>query len=104
MRGARRRRCESGPATNRPLRCGPLGLRGRHARAGAFLPSPERVAVRHPGRYEMRDIINALLCQGRTGSQRDLLPHEVQPPSAVKYYFCTWRDDGTDQTIHDLLR
>jgi hypothetical protein len=22
----------------------------------------------------------------------------------VKYYFYTWRDDGTDQTIHDLLR
>jgi hypothetical protein len=22
----------------------------------------------------------------------------------VKYYFYKWRDDGTDQTIHDLLR
>jgi hypothetical protein len=22
----------------------------------------------------------------------------------VKYYFTTWRDDGTDQAIHDLLR
>jgi hypothetical protein len=22
----------------------------------------------------------------------------------VKYSFYTWRDDGTDQTIHDLLR
>ncbi|GCB43772.1 hypothetical protein SNL152K_1057 [Streptomyces sp. NL15-2K] len=22
----------------------------------------------------------------------------------MKYYFCTWRDDGTDQIIPDLLR
>lgn len=22
----------------------------------------------------------------------------------MKYYFCTWRDDGTDEVIHDLLR
>jgi hypothetical protein len=22
----------------------------------------------------------------------------------VKYYFYKWRDDGTDQVIHDLLR
>ncbi|MFI5812409.1 transposase [Streptomyces sp. NPDC051643] len=22
----------------------------------------------------------------------------------MKYYFCKWRDDGTGQTIHDLLR
>lgn len=22
----------------------------------------------------------------------------------MKYYFSKWRDDGTDQTIHDLLR
>lgn len=21
----------------------------------------------------------------------------------MTYYFCKWRDDGTDQTIHDLL-
>jgi hypothetical protein len=26
------------------------------------------------------------------------------PAGAVKYYFYTWRDDGTDQVIHDLLR
>ncbi|WP_225079704.1 IS5 family transposase [Streptomyces sp. CoT10] len=58
----------------------------------------------HQGRYEMREIVNALLYQGRTGCQWDLLPHDFPPPGAVKYYFYTWRDDGTDQTIHDLLR
>lgn len=58
----------------------------------------------HRGRYEMREIVNALLYQGRSGCQWDLLPHDFPPPGAVKYYFYTWRDDGTDQTIHDLLR
>ncbi|MDN0196623.1 transposase [Streptomyces sp. S.PNR 29] len=58
----------------------------------------------HQGRYAMREIVNALLQQGRAGCQWDLLPHDFPPPGAVRYYFCIWRDDGTDQTIHDLLR
>lgn len=58
----------------------------------------------HQGAYEMREIVNALLYQSRTGCQWDYLPHDLPPPGAVKYYFYIWRDDGTDQTIHDLLR
>jgi transposase len=58
----------------------------------------------HQGRYAMREIVNALLYQGRPGCQWELLPHDFPPPGAVKYYFYTWRDDGIDQTIHDLLR
>ncbi|BBC31178.1 hypothetical protein SGFS_024720 [Streptomyces graminofaciens] len=49
-------------------------------------------------------IVNALLYQGCTGCQWDLLPHDLPPRGAVMYYFAKWRDDGTDQTIHDLLR
>ncbi|MFJ1548112.1 IS5 family transposase [Streptomyces sp. NPDC088246] len=58
----------------------------------------------HQGNYDMREIINALLYQSRTGCQWDYLPHDLPPAGAVKYYFYKWRDDGTDQTIHDLLR
>ncbi|PJJ06571.1 IS4 family transposase [Streptomyces sp. 2333.5] len=58
----------------------------------------------HTGRYEMREIVNALLYQSRTGCQWDYLPHDLPPRGAVYYYFAKWRDDGTDQTIHDLLR
>ncbi|KAF5999215.1 IS5 family transposase [Streptomyces sp. WAC00263] len=58
----------------------------------------------HQGAYEMREIVNALLYQSRTGCQWDYLPHDLPPVGAVKYYFYKWRDDGTDQTIHDLLR
>lgn len=31
-------------------------------------------------------------------------PHDLPPKSATYYYFALWRDDGTDQAIHDLLR
>ncbi|MFD7533519.1 IS5 family transposase [Streptomyces sp. NPDC059849] len=58
----------------------------------------------HQGNYDMREIVNALLYQSRTGCQWDYLPHDLPPAGAVKYYFYKWRDDGTDQTIHDLLR
>jgi transposase len=52
----------------------------------------------------MRETVNAFLYQCRTGCQWDLLPHDFPRPGAVKYDFYTWRDDGTDPTIHDLLR
>ncbi|GGR91896.1 hypothetical protein GCM10010236_53150 [Streptomyces eurythermus] len=58
----------------------------------------------HQGGYEMREIVNAILYQNRSGCQWGLLPHDLPPASAVKYYFYKWRDDGTDQTIHDLIR
>ncbi|BEL05508.1 IS5-like element ISSco3 family transposase [Actinoplanes sichuanensis] len=58
----------------------------------------------YEGRYEMREIVNALFYQNRTGCQWALLPHDLPPGSAVYYYFGLWRNDGTDQAIHDLLR
>ncbi|MFK0022608.1 transposase [Streptomyces sp. NPDC090798] len=58
----------------------------------------------HQRRYAMPEIVNAILYQNRSGCQWDLLPHDLPPAGAVKYYFYKWRDDGTDQTVHDLLR
>ena len=58
----------------------------------------------HQGRYAMREIINAIFYQGRTGCQWDYLPADLPPPGAVKYYFYKWRDDGTTETIHEILR
>jgi transposase len=48
--------------------------------------------------------VNAIFSQNRTGCQRAYLPHDLPPKSATYYYFALWRDDGTDQAIHDLLR
>lgn len=58
----------------------------------------------HQGAYAMREIINAILYQGRTGCQWAYLPHDLPPKSATYDYFAAWRDDGTDQVIHELLR
>ena len=58
----------------------------------------------HQGGYELREIVNAILYQSRTGCQWDYLPHDLPPRSAAYCYFARWRDDGTDQAIHDLLR
>ncbi|WP_139341512.1 IS5 family transposase, partial [Frankia sp. CcI156] len=58
----------------------------------------------HEGGYDMREIVNAVLYQARTGCQWRYLPHDLPPTSAVYYYFGQWRDDGTTETIHDLLR
>ncbi|MDP9607873.1 transposase [Streptomyces demainii] len=58
----------------------------------------------HQGAYDMREIVNAILCQGRTGCQWAYLPHDLPPKSATYYYFAAWRDDGTDHVIHELLR
>lgn len=52
----------------------------------------------------LREIVNAILYQNRTGCQWDLLPHDFPPSSTVYDYFRQWRDDGTDRQIRDLLR
>jgi hypothetical protein len=48
----------------------------------------------HQGGYEMREIVNAILYQSRTGCQWEYLPHDLPPRSAAYYYFAKWRDDG----------
>ncbi|SEG85573.1 transposase, IS4 family [Actinacidiphila yanglinensis] len=58
----------------------------------------------YQGAYEMREIVNAILYQGRTGCQWAYIPHDLPPKSATYYYFAAWRDDRTDQVIHELLR
>jgi transposase len=58
----------------------------------------------HQGGYEMREVVNAILCQSRTGCRREYLPHDLPPRGAACYYFARWRDDGTGQVVHDLLR
>jgi transposase len=58
----------------------------------------------HQGGYDLREIVNSIFYQNRTGCQSAYLPHDLPPKSATYYYFALWRNDGTDQTIHDLLR
>lgn len=57
-----------------------------------------------PRIVDMREVVNTLFYQNRTGCQWDLLPHDLLPKSTVYDYFCRWRDDGTWQKVLDALR
>src|SRR5262245_53601399 len=57
-----------------------------------------------PRAVDMREVLNTLLYQARTGCQWELLPHDLLPKSTVWDYFQQWRDDGTWQRIVDALR
>jgi putative transposase len=57
-----------------------------------------------PRKVEMREVINTLFYQNRSGCPWDLLPHDLLPKSTVYDYFVQWRDDGTWQKILDALR
>jgi putative transposase len=48
-----------------------------------------------PREVDLREVINAIFYQQRTGCQWDMLPHDLLPKSTVYEYFAQWRDDGT---------
>src|SRR5437868_9521309 len=64
-------------------------------------------AAKHGGRprtVNMREVVNTLFYQARTGVQWDYLPHDLLPKSTVWDYFVAWQKDGTWQKILDALR
>ncbi|MFF3851006.1 transposase [Streptomyces sp. NPDC002328] len=63
-----------------------------------------RSATGDPGSCDLREVVNALLYQNRTGCQWRLLPHDLPAWSAVFYYFTLWHQDGLDQRIQEILR
>jgi putative transposase len=68
----------------------------------ALIPPAKRGG--RPRSVDMREVLNTLLYQARTGCQWELLPHDLLPKSTVWDYFQQWRDDGTWQRIVDALR
>jgi putative transposase len=57
-----------------------------------------------PREVNMREVLNTIFYQAKTGCQWELLPHDLLPKSTVFDYFSQWRDDGTWQEITDALR
>jgi putative transposase len=57
-----------------------------------------------PRTTDMRDVVDAIFYILRTGCQWRYLPSDLPPKSTVWRYFDDWRNDGTLDTIHDLLR
>ena len=63
--------------------------------------------AKHGGRpreVDLREVLNALFYQNKTGCQWNMLPHDLLPKSTVYDYFAQWRDDGTWQRLLDALR
>lgn len=63
--------------------------------------------AKHGGRprtVDLREVVNTLFYQARTGVQWELLPHDLAPKSTVYDYFVTWQHDGTWQHLVDALR
>jgi putative transposase len=71
------------------------------------LLQPQIPPAKHGGRprtVDMREVVNTLFYQARTGCQWDFLPHDLLPKSTVWDYFVAWRKDGTWQRLVDALR
>lgn len=57
-----------------------------------------------PRTVNLREVLNTLFYQNRSGCQWDMLPHDLVPKSTAYDYFLRWRDDGTWQKLVDALR
>jgi transposase len=67
-----------------------------------LIPPPKRGG--RPRSVDMRELINAIFYQNRSGCQWRMLPSEFAPWGTVHYYYRQWRLDGTWARIHDTLR
>src|SRR4051812_50202727 len=59
--------------------------------------------VGRPREVEMREVLDAIFYQARSGCQWDMLPHDLPARSTVNDYFRQWRGDGTRQRVIDAL-
>ncbi len=57
-----------------------------------------------PRKVDMREVVNTLFYQSRTGVQWDYLPHDLAAKSTAWDYFVAWQKDGTWQKMLDALR
>src|SRR5277367_4560180 len=65
------------------------------------LIQPLLPAAKHGGRprtVDLREVVNTLFYQARTGCQWDYLPHDLVPKVTA------WEKDGTWQKVVDALR
>src|SRR6187200_1835124 len=67
-------------------------------------PAKQNPRGGRPRKVDMREVLNTLFYQNRTGCQWDMLPHDLLPKSPVYDYFAQWRDDGTWTRLVTVLR
>lgn len=56
-----------------------------------------------PRSTDLREVMNAIFYQARSGCQWDMLPHDLPCKSTVYEYFSQYRDDGTWERINEVL-
>jgi len=69
-----------------------------------LLAFEDRIRPGPPRVVDLREVINTLFYQNRTGCQWAYLPHDLLPKSTVYDYFTKYRDYGMWQQIVDALR
>jgi putative transposase len=69
-----------------------------------LLAFEDRVRPGPPRVVDLREVVNTLLYQNRTGCQWAFLPHDLLPKSTVYDYFTKYRDHGVWQQVVDALR
>ncbi len=72
-------------------------------RLQAVWPKAPNGRTGRPRKYPLREVVNTILYQLRTGCAWRLLPHDLVPWTVAWEHFRRWRDDGTLQLIHDAL-
>jgi putative transposase len=65
---------------------------------------PEAKPGGRPEAYAKREILNGIFYLLRSGCSWRMLPHDLPPWRIVYFYFSQWRQDGSWQVMHDLLR
>jgi putative transposase len=69
-----------------------------------LLAFEDRIRPGPPRTVDLREVVNTLLYQNRTGCQWAFLPHDLLPKSTVYDYFTKYRDHAMWQQIVDALR
>jgi putative transposase len=54
-------------------------------------------------KYELREIVNAVLYMVKAGCQWRMLPGDFAPWKLIYYYFDTWKKNGIFELIHESL-
>lgn len=58
-----------------------------------LLPAPKPLG--RPHKVDLREVVNTISYQGRTGCQWDMLPHALLAKNTVWDHFVAWQEDGT---------
>lgn len=72
-------------------------------RIEAVWPKAPNGRTGRPRTYPLREVLNTILYQLRTGCAWRLLPHDLVPWTVAWEHFSRWRNDGTRHVMHDAL-